>query len=134
MTNPTPAEPQRARVLPLAAYAAVFAVLLVLTAATVAFSFGDFGMLNPLFAFGVATVMAAAVALVFMHLALDRAVNAAVLVVAAACVGALLVLISFDATNRGAAEAIEAEQPSDIASPFAGTRSEKALQEAAAKR
>ena len=63
-------------ILPFKLYATVFAVLLVLTAATVWVAQFDFGALNTFIAMAVATVKATLVGLYFMHLKYDDKANA----------------------------------------------------------
>ena len=48
-------------------YAAIFAALLVLTGLTVAASFAELGIFNPIIALGIAVVKATLVVLFFMH-------------------------------------------------------------------
>ena len=56
-----------AHVVPVGVYLAVFAALMLLTAATTAAAFHDLGPLNNVVALGIATLKAALVVLFFMH-------------------------------------------------------------------
>lgn len=64
---------------PFKTYIKVFAVLLFLTAITVWVATVDFGALNALIAFGIATAKAALVIFYFMHMKYDTVVNRIVL-------------------------------------------------------
>ena len=57
----------RAHVVPVGVYLAVFAALMLLTAATTAAAFQDLGPLNNIVALGIAMLKAALVVLFFMH-------------------------------------------------------------------
>ena len=59
--------PGGAHVVPVGVYLAVFAALMLLTAATTAAAFHDLGPLNNLVALGIATLKATLVVLFFMH-------------------------------------------------------------------
>jgi cytochrome c oxidase subunit IV len=75
---------------------AVFGVLIVLTAITVAVSYFDFGALNLTVALGVATIKAALVALWFMHLRYDGGLYAFVFLVGVAFLGLFLAITMLD--------------------------------------
>lgn len=62
-------------VVPLATYLKVFATLIGLTFITVAASRVDFGALNAVVAFGIATIKAVLVMAIFMHLKYDDKLN-----------------------------------------------------------
>jgi cytochrome c oxidase subunit 4 len=78
---------------------AVFGVLIVLTAITVAVSYFDLGALNLTVALGVATIKAALVALWFMHLRYDGGVNAFVFLVGVAFLGLFLAITMLDSVQ-----------------------------------
>jgi cytochrome c oxidase subunit 4 len=75
---------------------AVFGILIVLTAITVAVSYFDYGALNLTVALGVATIKAALVALWFMHLRYDGGLNAFVFLVGVAFLGLFLAITMLD--------------------------------------
>lgn len=105
-------------VLPLGVYLGTFATLLFLTAITVGASYVNFGAWNLIIAMVIATVKAATVALIFMHLWFDHKFHS---VIMGSSVLFLTIFITFtmlDTENRGRAEAIEGEKPADIANPF----------------
>jgi len=81
----------------LAVLLAVFAALLVLTAATVAATWVDLGAWNLAIALGIATAKAALVALYFMHLRYDNPFYALVFVAALVFLALFLVLTLLDA-------------------------------------
>jgi cytochrome c oxidase subunit IV len=78
---------------------AVFAALIGLTAITVAVSYFDFGPLNLIVALGVATVKAALVALWFMHLRYNNALNAFIFLVGVAFLGLFLAITMLDSAQ-----------------------------------
>jgi len=84
-------------IVPLAVLLAVFAALLVLTAATVAATWVDLGAWNLAIALGIATAKAALVALYFMHLRYDNPFYALVFVAALVFLALFLVLTLLDA-------------------------------------
>ena len=75
----------------------VFALLIALTAATVAVTWIDLGRCNLAVALGIATVKASLVALYFMHLRYDSPFNALIFVAALAFVALFLILVLLDA-------------------------------------
>jgi cytochrome c oxidase subunit 4 len=77
----------------------VFAVLVVLTAITVAVSYFNFGPLNLIVALGIATVKAALVALWFMHLRYESGLHAFIFLVGVAFLGLFLIIAMFDAVQ-----------------------------------
>ncbi len=114
-------------VLPLGVYLATFATLLVLTALTVGASYLSFGAWNLIIAIVIATLKAATVALVFMHLWFDHRFHS---IIMASSVIFLTIFISFtmfDTQNRGRTEAIEGERPADIQNPFKASQRQAAL-------
>src|SRR5688572_9538133 len=62
-------------IIPLRTYMNVFGTLIVLTAVTVLAARIDFGALNAVVAFGIATVKATLVLAIFMHLKYDNMLN-----------------------------------------------------------
>jgi cytochrome c oxidase subunit 4 len=115
-----PAERERfvpvAHVVPRRMLAGVLAALLVLTFATVAATWVNFGGLNIWIAIGIATVKATLVALVFMHLAYDRPFNALVLVATLCFVTLFMGLALLDAFHyRGNIDAFRAQNPDRVA-------------------
>jgi cytochrome c oxidase subunit 4 len=105
-------------VLPIGVYIGTFLTLLVLTAITVAASYVNFGAWNLVIAMIIATLKAATVALIFMHLWFDHKFHSLIM---GSSVLFLVIFISFtmfDTENRGRAESIEGERPADITNPF----------------
>ena len=83
-------------------YAGVLGVLLILTFTTVAASkiqFGS-GMVNVVIALAIATIKASLVALFFMHLIHDKAMNAIILVASFSFLGVFLGLCYTDQATR----------------------------------
>ncbi len=87
MSNPTTSAGQASsehrglgHVVPVPVLLAVFATLIVLTAATVGATWVDLGSWNLAIAMGIATVKAALVALYFMHLRYDHPFHALIFV------------------------------------------------------
>ena len=66
-------------VIPLKTYWTVFAALIVLTGITVGAAQIDFGAMNALVAFGIASVKASLVLGIFMHLKYDNMMNRAII-------------------------------------------------------
>jgi cytochrome c oxidase subunit IV len=62
-------------IIPLKTYIKVFSVLIFLTVITVAASRVDFGIMNSVVAFGIASVKAGLVMAIFMHLKYDNMLN-----------------------------------------------------------
>ena len=67
-------------IIPLQTYYKVFATLIFLTLVTVAASRVDFGAMNAIVAFAIATVKAVLVASIFMHLKYDDKMNRLIIV------------------------------------------------------
>ena len=84
-------------------YAAVLAVLLILTFITVAASKVQFGsgMVNVVIALTIATIKASLVALFFMHLIHDKPMNSIILVTSFAFLGVFMGLCYTDQATRG---------------------------------
>ena len=112
-------------VLPEFIYYGVWVALLILTAITVGVSYLDFGMMNLVIAMAVATVKAALVSLLFMHLFFDRKFHMLVFVSSLVFLGIFITFTMLDTESRGAVETIEGQQVADIKNPFAGTKAEK---------
>ena len=83
-------------VLPVRVLLGIFAVLMVLTAVTVAVSMFDFGQFNLWIAIGLATIKASLVALYFMHLRYDHPMNALVFVTALVFLGLFVSIVLLD--------------------------------------
>lgn len=66
-------------IVPLSDYIKVFSALIVLTVVTVAAAQVDFGALNTLIAFAIATVKAVLVMAIFMHLKYDDRLNTVII-------------------------------------------------------
>jgi cytochrome c oxidase subunit IV len=62
-------------IIPLQTYIKVFSVLIILTVITVAASRVDFGIMNSVVAFAIASVKAGLVMAIFMHLKYDNMLN-----------------------------------------------------------
>ncbi len=105
-------------VLPLAVYLGTFATLLFLTAITVGASYVNFGAWNLILAMVIATVKAATVALIFMHLWFDHKFHSIIIGSSVLFLTIFITFTMFDTENRGRAEAIEGEKPADIRNPF----------------
>lgn len=84
-------------VLSLGVLVAVFAGLLILTAATVAVTWGDLGSWNLIAAMAIATLKASLVALYFMHLRYDHPFNGLVFVAGLAFLAVFLIFTLMDA-------------------------------------
>ena len=67
-------------IVPFATYIKVFSTLIFLTFITVLASRFDFGTFNSIVAFGIATVKACCVAMIFMHLKYDDRMNRIIIV------------------------------------------------------
>lgn len=101
MADPTDTRPidrpgALAHVISVPVLLAVFAALIVLTAATVAATRIDLGVWNLWIALGIATVKAALVALYFMHLRYDHPLNALIFVTALVFLALFLSLTLLD--------------------------------------
>jgi cytochrome c oxidase subunit 4 len=116
-------------VLPLSTYLKTWGALLVLTAVTVGASYVNFGAANLWIALLIASVKAATVALVFMHLYYDHKFHAVIFGVSLIFLGVFIIFTMFDTETRGRADGIERERPADIKAPFAGTQAEQKLKE-----
>ncbi|MEW5853010.1 MAG: cytochrome C oxidase subunit IV family protein [Myxococcota bacterium] len=110
--------------LPLPFYIGVWLALLVFTAITVAVSYVDFGIFNLVIALTVATMKAAMVSLIFMHLAFDKKFNGIIFVSSLVFLAIFIGFTMADTEGRGLAEGIEAKHPRDITNPFTGTEDE----------
>ena len=77
----------------------VFAVLIVLTVATVAVTWIDLGRWNLVAALGIATVKGSLVVLYFMHLKYDSPFNGLIFVAALAFLALFLLLVLLDASQ-----------------------------------
>lgn len=116
-------------VLPLSTYLKTWGALLVLTAVTVGASYVNFGAASLWIALLIASVKAATVALVFMHLYYDHKFHAVIFGVSLVFLAIFIVFTMFDTQTRGRADGIERERPADIKAPFAGTQAEQRLKE-----
>ncbi len=116
-------------VLPLSTYLKTWGALLVLTAVTVGASYVNFGAANLWIALLIASVKAATVALVFMHLYYDHKFHAVIFGVSLVFLAIFIIFTMFDTQTRGRADGIERERPADIKAPFAGTQAEQKLKE-----
>lgn len=115
-------------VTPVKVYLATWATLVVLTAITVAASYVNFGPANLVIAIVIATIKAAVVAALFMHLLHDHKFHALVLVSGALFLIIFVSFTMFDTEYRGRADAIENERPANITRPFEGTKALAAVQ------
>jgi cytochrome c oxidase subunit 4 len=116
-------------VLPLSTYLKTWGALLFLTGITVGASYVNFGAANLWIALLIASVKAATVALVFMHLWYDHKFHAVILGVSLIFLTIFIVFTMFDTQTRGRADGIERERPADMKAPFAGTQAEQKLKE-----
>ena len=116
-------------VLPLATYLKTWGALLVLTGVTVGASYVNFGAANLWIALLIASVKAATVALVFMHLGYDHKFHAVILGVSLIFLAVFIVFTLLDTQTRGRADGIERERPADMKAPFSGTQAEQKLKE-----
>ena len=82
-------------------YFAIFASLMVLTAATVAAAFMDLGPFNLAVALGIATVKATLVVLYFMHVRYNTKLIWLALALAVSWLGVLVVVTLSDYLSRG---------------------------------
>ena len=105
-------------IVPRRALAAVLAALLLLTLATVAATWVNFGSLNIWVAMVIATVKASLVVLVFMHLAYDKPFNGVVLVTTLCVVTLFISLALLDVFRyRGNVDTFRAQNP-DLVAPM----------------
>ena len=86
---------------PLKIYLGTGAALFILTAATVGISFINLGGWNAIAAVAIATIKAALVAFIFMHLLYDKKIFLIVFTVALMFLGILISLTMFDVLSRG---------------------------------
>lgn len=114
-------------VTPLWVYLATWGTLVVLTAITVGISYVNFGAANLIIALLIATIKAAVVGAMFMHLLHDHRYHSLILASGGLFLLIFVAFTMFDTEFRGRAEAIEAERPADITRPFEGTQTQAAL-------
>lgn len=114
-------------VTPVKVYLATWAALIFLTAVTVGASYVDFGPGNLVIALFIATVKAAVVAALFMHLLHDHKFHTLILMSGALFLIIFVAFTMFDTEYRGRADAFEGERPADITRPFEGTKSLAAM-------
>lgn len=114
-------------VTPYKVYFATWGALVVLTAITVAASYVNFGPANLIIAIVIATIKAAVVAALFMHLWHDNKMHALILASGGIFLIIFVSFTMFDTEYRGKADAIEGERPADITRPFEGTKSLAAM-------
>ena len=106
-------------VIPAQVLLAVFAALLLLTAATVAVTWVDLGPWNLAAAMAVATLKASLVALYFMHLRYDHPFNALIFVSALGCLALFIVLTLMDTVDAEPdVEQFRQASPATAAAPF----------------
>ena len=87
-------------IIPLRTYLTIGAILLVLTAVTVAVSFIHFGAFNLVIAMVIASVKATLVAMFFMHLYYDNKLFTAIFSIALIFVSVFIILTMFDTLQR----------------------------------
>jgi cytochrome c oxidase subunit 4 len=87
-------------IIPLATYVKVYLALVFLTVITVSASRIDFGTMNAIVAFGIATVKALLVASIFMHLKYDDKLNRWIIVSAVFFLGVLWFFSILDEVTR----------------------------------
>src|SRR5262245_54250062 len=114
-------------VLPLSAYFATWGVLMVLTVATVAASYFNFGAGNFIIAILIATTKACVVAAMFMHLRYDRKFHAIIFSFSLVFLGIFIVFTMYDTETRGKTDAVEHDRPVDVATPFKEGKDEAKL-------
>jgi cytochrome c oxidase subunit 4 len=90
-----------AHVVPPRVYYTIFAILLALTAVTVAVSFVNLGQLNTVVALGIACVKAGLVILYFMHVRYGTGLTWLVVAAGFAWLGILLAFTMADVVTRG---------------------------------
>lgn len=113
--TPTAAHAHVGHIVPAWLYLVVLLVLLLLTGATVWVTQVDLGAWNVWIALIIATIKAALVALIFMHLAYDRPFVGVVFITTLAFVGLFIGLALFDAFQyRGAREAYLQDLPPGV--------------------
>jgi len=111
-----PAHRQVGHVVPLPVLFGVLGTLLVMTYATVAITYYDFGRLNLWIALGIAVFKASLVLLFFMHLKYDKPFNAMVIIVSMALV-MLLIAITLTDTKQYEPNRIPGYAPSIKTNP-----------------
>jgi cytochrome c oxidase subunit IV len=114
-------------VTPYKVYFATWAALVVLTAITVGASYVNFGPANLVIAVVIATIKAAIVGALFMHLLHDNKMHSLILVSGGLFLIIFIAFTMFDTEYRGKADAVEGERPADITRPFEGTKSLAAM-------
>ncbi len=114
-------------VTPLWIYLATWGTLVVLTAITVGASYLNFGPANLIIALLIATIKAAVVAALFMHLLHDNKFHTLILLSGGLFLFIFIAFTMFDTEYRGRADAFEGERPMDITRPFEGTKSMSAM-------
>ncbi len=114
------AEDFHPHVLPYKTYFLTWGSLLVLTAVTVGVSYLDLGTWNIVVALAVATVKATLVAALFMHLLWDLKFHAIIFSFSLIFLGVFIFFTMYDTETRGRTDAVEAERPVDISTPFSG--------------
>jgi cytochrome c oxidase subunit 4 len=114
-------------VTPLWVYLATWGALVFLTAVTVGVSYVNFGPANLIIALVIATIKAAVVSALFMHLLHDQRYHTLILLSGGLFLSIFVAFTMFDTEFRGRAEKIEAERVADITRPFDGTASQKTV-------
>jgi cytochrome c oxidase subunit 4 len=115
-------------VLPLWLYLATWGALIVLTVATVAASYANFGAWNFIIAIVIATSKACVVAAIFMHLRYDRKFHAIIFSFSVIFLGIFILFTMFDTETRGRTDIVEHDRPINVSTPFTGGgRDEAAL-------
>jgi len=116
-------------VLPLSTYFATWATLIVLTIVTVAASYFNFGTWNVVIALLIATTKASVVAAIFMHLRYDLKFHAIIFSFSLIFLGIFIAFTMYDTETRGRTDAVEADRPVNVQTPFAGGKAERDLKE-----
>jgi cytochrome c oxidase subunit 4 len=96
-------------------YTLTLALLLILTAITVAASYIQFGSLNVVIALGIATIKASLVALFFMHLRHDKPVNAVIACAGFLFLGLFLLFTFLDVDTRDPLQPVNLKAPAPAA-------------------
>jgi cytochrome c oxidase subunit 4 len=105
-------------VLPLGIYLATWITLLVLTIATVAASYFNFGAGNFIIAILIATIKACVVAAMFMHLRYDKKFHAIIFSFSLVFLAIFILFTMYDTETRGKTDAVEHDRPVDVSTPF----------------
>ncbi len=100
-------------------FIATLGALLVLTIITVVAAGFDFGAGNVVIALGIATIKASLVALIFMHLAHDKAVNAVIAVSGFLFLSLMLLFCLLDINFRDPLAPGTLKEPPKVAAPAA---------------